>query len=217
MKSILPPIFFMSLLMLVVQSVWAGQGSDRLQAYMREVKTLRADFSQTMTDETGNVQAAKGTLWLQRPGRFRWSYTAPSPQVIVADGVNLWLHDIELEQVIVQAVNKGLDETPAMLLGGDVDLNQHFAMQELGQRGDQVWLELTPHSRDGHFKRVRLGFADADLVEMEVLDNFGQTTVIRFEHIEHNLKLDPALFTFTPPTGVDVVGTDSLDGLAPGQ
>lgn len=178
----------------------------RLDAYLGQVKSLRAGFSQVLTDETGHQQRAEGRFWLQRPNRFRWSYERPSPQVIVADGERLWLYDVELEQVVVQPMSEGLDETPAMLLGGDADLDRHFSMQELGSRDGRVWLELTPRGRGGNYRRIRLAFSDTDLVEMTVLDNFGQTTRITFHDIVRNPHLEMDLFRFEPPEGVDVVG-----------
>jgi outer membrane lipoprotein carrier protein len=51
-----------------------------------------------------------------------------------------------------------------------------------------------------------MGFGASGLEVMELLDGFGQTTVLRFESLQRNPRLDPALFRFVPPKGADVIG-----------
>jgi outer membrane lipoprotein carrier protein len=41
---------------------------------------------------------------------------------------------------------------------------------------------------------------------MELTDNLGQTTLLRFSKLERNPKVSPAEFRFSPPKGADVLG-----------
>lgn len=187
----------------------AAAGSDaaaRVQEYLGELRTLRAEFRQSVTDARGQVsERAEGTLALARPGRFRWDYRTPA-QLVVSDGVTVWLYDVELEQVTVRAAGAALAGTPAMLLAGESDIAEQFAVADLGQNEGLAWSLLTPLDADADFREVRLGFAGRELRRMRLLDRLGQTTELEFLRVERNSRLDPALFSFKPPPGVDVVG-----------
>lgn len=191
-----------------------GQDSDaaalsRVEGYLKGLQSLRADFDQEIVDGEGSVREhARGTLVLQKPGRFRWDYREPYEQQLVSDGVRVWLYDVELEQVTVREMNESLSTTPALLLSGRGDIAATFTVQAGGgtDQGLQT-IVLTPKLEESDFRSVRLGFRGDDLERMELTDRLGQTARIRFSGIERNPELPAALFEFKPPPGVDVVGT----------
>ncbi len=76
---------------------------DQLRNFLAQTKTARGDFSQRVGGR-GNAQGqvSSGNFVFQRPGRFRWVYTKPYEQVIVADGEQLFLFDKDLNQVTVK-------------------------------------------------------------------------------------------------------------------
>ncbi len=189
-------------------SVMADDGSARLSAFLNKSQTLQAVFEQTVFDADGRVsQQAKGLFYLSRPGRFRWDYTDPYKQLIVADGKNIWLYDEDLEQVTVKSQKSGLGDLPALLLaGGDQSLGKSFKIKSLGSSDSIEWLELLPNTEERSFERVRLGLKGSVLQEMELLDAFSQTTRLVFSDVKLGVQLPPSLFKFTPPKGVDVVG-----------
>jgi len=178
----------------------------RVEGFLGQLTSLRAEFRQTVTDARGRVlERAEGTMALARPGRFRWDYRVPQQQ-IVSDGVTVWLYDVELEQVTIRAAGEALAGTPAMLLAGTGDLKDEFAITDAGSQGGLDWSRLMPLRTDGDFSEVRLGFAGRDLRRMTFFDRLGQTTELELSGLERNPRLDPAVFTFEPPPGVDVVG-----------
>ena len=178
----------------------------RVDGFLGQLSSLRAAFRQTVTDTRGRVlERAEGTMALARPGRFRWDYRVPE-QLIVSDGVTVWLYDVELEQVTVRAAGEALAGTPAMLLAGSGDLNLEFEITDAGQQDGLDWSRLTPRRTDGDFREVRLGFAGRDLRRMTFFDRLGQTTELELLQVERNPHFDPSLFKFEPPAGVDVVG-----------
>ena len=188
----------------------AQSGTDHLNEFLDKVQTLRADFTQTVTDARGvELQQVEGTLAVKRPGRFRWNYTAPSKQVIVADGERIWMYDEELAQVSVRALDRTLASTPAMLLSGGRALHEHADVRELGERDGLVWVEVVPRIKDSDFEAVRIGFDDGDLAAMELVDAFGQTTRMAFSALVRNPAIDDSVFTFDPPPGVDVIGAEA--------
>ncbi len=180
---------------------------DSLRSFVRETQSARAQFSQVVLDRSGQTrQQASGTMEFSRPGKFRWTYDKPYEQLIVGDGVKLWVYDKELEQVTVKKLGEALGSSPAALLAGDNEIEKFFALSEAGRHDGLDWLEAVPKSKDTTFEFIRMGFAGSTLKVMELKDNFGQRTVIRFDKLERNPRLGPDQFKFTPPKGADVIG-----------
>jgi chaperone LolA len=192
-------------------------GLQRVQRFLTGMQGLQAQFHQTLSDGKGAVTSeSNGTLAISRPNRFRWDYTDPYKQLIVADGTRIWLYDADLEQVTVKRLDDSISATPAMLLSGQGNLADNFTVTQTVQDGGVQWVQLEPKSSDTDFKWVRLGFAGEDLKYMQLGDKLGQKTLLDFTHFERNPKLDPARFTFKVPPGADVIG-DTADTAAPAK
>ncbi len=184
-----------------------SDGRQLLEDFLSNVTTLSARFEQQLIDaDDAVIETSSGTLDLRRPGQFRWSYFDPYQQVLVADGLNIWSYDIDLEQVTVKAQDEALGSTPAILLGGSSDVLEDFDyIGSLNDRGT-VWVRLRPRDTDNGFNKVELGFTDGNLSRMLFVDNLEQTTIVALFDVEINEPVDDATFAFTPPAGVDVVG-----------
>lgn len=181
--------------------------AHRLEAFLHGLKSLQANFRQSVVDGRGQVlQHSSGTLYLERPGRFRWDYRKPS-ELIVADGRNLWFYDRGLEQITVRPLERGLGDLPVALLASNRSVEERFHIADAGVSHGLHWLRLTPRSKESGFEWIRLGFRGDLLVRMELRDSLGQTTHIEFSRVRRNPHLAPSLFHFTPPPGVDVAGT----------
>ena len=185
-----------------------GDAVARVDAYLASVRTLSADFSQTVRGRDGNVaDRASGRLSLSRPDRFRWDYQKPYVQTIVADGEKLWLYDSDLDQVTVRPLEQGLGSTPAMLLSGSGKVGDAFASDGVQAQGDWTWCRLRPKQDGSDFEQVSLAFDKrGELAAMELRDKLGQSTVIEFGSVRRNPQLDASLFRFQPPPGADVIG-----------
>ena len=181
-------------------------GPEQLRAFLAETVTMEASFSQVLLEaDSPRTQVSEGRFYLHRPQRFRWDYLQPVPQLVVADGENLWLYDPDLEQVTVRRLDDGLSGTPAMLLSGDGTLEDSFRLGAAYHEDGLDWAELAPLSDAADFAGLRVGFKAGRLASMELIDALGQTTVIVFRDVELNQPLDPALFQFVPPPGADVI------------
>lgn len=179
----------------------------QLKAFLMASKSLTADFKQVSINEAGQpTQTSFGVFYLQRPGKFRWNYQKPFKQEIVSNAGKVWFYDTDLEQVTVKKVDESLGSTPALLLSGDVALEEKYTIEEQGVDGDMRWIKLTPKSQDSSFKYVLIGFDKQNLAGMELNDNFGQLTRIYFSNVLLNPPIKPTLFEFVPPKGVDVFG-----------
>ena len=180
---------------------------ERFRTFARTTQSARADFEQTVRDRAGKVvQQAKGSFAFQRPGKFRWVYAKPAEQLIVGDGECVWIYDKDLNQVTVRKLSRALGSTPAALLAGSTEVEKAFELSEGGMRDGLEWLEAKPKEREAGFDRVRMGFGSGGVEAMELVDHFGQTTLLRITNLQRNPKLDPTEFRFTPPKGADVLG-----------
>lgn len=183
-------------------------GRESLERFFAEVERYTARFNQVVVDETGEtIQESSGRLWIERPDKFRWDYETPYKQQIVSDGERLWVYDEDLRQVTVRSLKEGLLETPAALLAGRGRLAERFDIRDAGAADGLAWAELTPKKKDAGFERVRLGFEQGRLRKFELQDALGQTTRYTLRGGLENQPIASSRFTFTPPPGVDVVGT----------
>lgn len=194
------------LLMLLAPGAVSASTIEELKAFLQQTTTARARFAQMILDKNLKMlQQATGTMQFSRPGRFRWEYDKPFEQVIVGDGSKLWIYDKDLNQVTVRRLDRALGSSPAALLAGSNEIEKNYTLANLGNQEGLDWLEAVPKTQDTAFEKIRLGFSKSGLVAMELRDQFGQITVIKFSAIERNGRLSPESFRFTPPKGADVI------------
>jgi len=188
------------------RAVLATPASD-VEKLLDGVTTWSADFTQTIDDGHGKVvRSAAGKLYLQKPGKFRWDYSQPSQQLILADGKQIWLYDKDLQQANVRDMDVSLASTPAVLLSGGATVSSQFDVTALPKSNGLDWYQLVPKHPDTDFQMVRIGFNKGELASMFLADKLNQVTQLTFTNAQRNVKLIPDLFTFTPPPGVDVIG-----------
>lgn len=179
-----------------------------IASFRQDLDGLKGRFVQRVFDAQGNQrEESSGTVALKAPRLFRWEYEQPFPQLIVADGDHVWIHDPDLEQVTVRPQSYEEQQSPlAVLIDPDL-LQRQFVVKEAGTEEGLQWVELTPKGEDDRsFERARLGFRGSELVRMQLLDTLGQQTVMDFSQWRRNPDFAPDTFTFDPPPGTDVVG-----------
>lgn len=188
----------------------AKTGEQLLQRFVGDVKTFEANFIQKVFDEDGKLsQTTNGALMLSRPGKFKWNYALPYPQEIIADGKNLWIHDVELEQVTVKPITEILTSTPFALLTSETALRENFILEEIGTIKGLSWVRLRPLVIDTDFTGVEIGLDEKSVKVMFLYDQFGQKTVIEFKDVKTNHRIPGKSYQFKPPRGVDVIGKPS--------
>ena len=184
----------------------AGPGKEAFERFFNEINTLEARFGQVVLDENLNaIDDGQGTVWIKRPGRFRWNYEPPEAQEIVGDGERVWLHDIALEQVTVRDQAQALGRTPAILLAGSGDLDRDYEIEDIGTQGHVDWVNLIPEDPESGFTEVRIGFENSRLRLMELIDTLDQRTRISFIDLKENATVEDRIFEFVPPVGTDVI------------
>jgi outer membrane lipoprotein carrier protein len=178
---------------------------DLLRDFASNVKSGRAAFTQTVTSVDGaKKKDSSGQFEFVRPNRFRFIYAKPFEQQIVADGQKVWLYDVDLNQVTVRAMAQALGATPAALLAGGT-LDKEFELKAAPAGDGLEWVQATPRNKDGPIQTLRVGFKSGALAALEIVDAFGQRSMLRFTALEQNIKLPDSTFQFTPPQGADVI------------
>lgn len=193
-------------------SVWAG-GMESLEAFVKNVKSGRAEFTQTVTapqreGEPARAKVSTGTFAFQRPGQFKFDYQKPFAQTIVADGKTLWLYDVDLNQVTQRAQAQALGSTPAALIAAAPDLRAlqaDFTLESAPERDGLQWVKATPKTKDGQLQGIQVGFQGDALAALEIQDSFGQRSVLKFSKVEVNPALPAGTFVFKAPAGADVL------------
>jgi outer membrane lipoprotein carrier protein len=213
--------FAICLFVVVCSSVANAGGLESLEVFVKTVKTGRADFTQVVTAPAKEGQAARaktssGTFEFSRPNRFKFIYKKPFEQSIVADGQTLWLFDVDLNQVTARKQAQVLGSTPAALIAAAPDLRAlqaDFTLADAPDKDGLQWVAATPKSREGQLQSVRVGFRVADpasnpsstLTALEILDSFGQRSLLTFSGFQVNPVLPVNAFEFKAPAGVDVI------------
>lgn len=191
-----------------------------LDTWLSGLKSLRAQFTQTVKDAQGHqTDQTSGELLVLRPGRFRWdsrdigaggSAPTDSGQVLVADGRNVWFYDRDLQQVTVKPVDAALSATPLMLLSGGAEVRNAFEVSDAGAKDGLSWVRVKPRSSDADFRQAVLGFAGGELRQMILEDKLGQDATLVFSRSERNAPVAAAEVSFTTPKGVDVIGKPQM-------
>jgi outer membrane lipoprotein carrier protein len=191
----------------VLRAAPASGPAGDVDKYLTGLSSWTADFTQTIDDGHGKVmRSAAGKLYLQKPGKFRWDYSQPSEQVILADGKQIWFYDKDLAQANVRDMDSSLASTPASLLSGSSSVSTEFNVTALPPNGGLQWFQLIPKRADTDFQLVRIGFDKGDLRSMFMADKLNQITQLTFSNSKRNVSFAPDLFSFVPPPGVDVIG-----------
>ncbi len=184
-----------------------GVGERLVNDFIHNVITLEGRFEQSLVDAAGEIiERSSGTLEIERPGRFRWAYSDPYEQWLVADGLNIWSYDVDLAQVTVKPQAEALANTPALLLGGNEDALAQFRFEGAVVEAGTTWVRMVPIDNTSGFERMELGFVNGQLSRMVFFDNLEQTTLVALYDVTTNEPIDAGQFSFTVPDDVDLVG-----------
>jgi outer membrane lipoprotein carrier protein len=194
-----------------------SSGLVSLERFVRDTRSGRASFTQVVTAPARDGQLAKsktssGIFEFSRPNRFRFFYQKPFEQTIVADGQTLWLHDVDLNQVTARKLSQVMGGTPAALIAAAPNLQAlqaDFTLRAMPDKDELQWVQATPKTREGQLQSISIGFRNAgktsELAVLEIVDSFGQRSVMRFAGFEANPAFNAAHFDFKPPPSADVI------------
>lgn len=200
---------FFAVLLFCVPALAGADATETLVEHLDALESMEGRFEQMTLDQDGTrLQEASGDLVVARPNRFRWETTEPFEQLVVSDGKQVWVHDIDLEQVVVRPLEEEISKTPALLFGGTPEkIGRSFQVTEVEHSGERRVFRLEPHKSEEQplFSLLEVTFSDGKPLSMRLEDALGQRTTIDFRDLEINTELSPDTFSFEPPEGADVI------------
>jgi outer membrane lipoprotein carrier protein len=172
-----------------------------------------AAFDQEATIKAMQItDTAQGQLFVRRPGKMRWEYTAPEPQIIITDGTSLWVYRPLDKQVMTGKAptffgdGKGagfLADIRQVRLSFDVD-------QVKSEMAGEYRLRLTPKQKTPDVSAVFLSIsADTFIItDVVTVNAYGDETWIKFKDYRFDQAFDSEVFSFDIPPGTDVLKLD---------
>ncbi|WP_299203122.1 outer membrane lipoprotein chaperone LolA [uncultured Amphritea sp.] len=191
-------------------SVLAGIQEDaasQLNSQLAKFSSFSAEFDQVSgSEDSRRMENSQGTLLLAKPNKFRWIATEPFAQKLISDGETLWIYDPDLEQATKRKVAESDAGVPALILNGQIEeLQAHYTIRLLQEKGDDQLFELLPLQEADVFTRIRLLFSAGLIKELQMEDSLGQRTSILFNNQKLNPDYSEDAFTFIPPEGTDII------------
>ncbi len=225
---------YIATLFIAVQAInTPAAGLNALENFLKSTQSGKAEFSQVVTSpaktevkseaktdsvekSVAKVKTSSGMFEFSRPNKFKFLYKKPFEQTIVADGTTLWLFDVDLNQVTARKQAQALGSTPAALIATAASLKAleaEFKLQDVPDVADGrslQWVLATPKAKDRQIQSIKVGLkgtaeTGVSLSVLEILDSFGQRSVITFANVERNLTFGSENFSFKPPAGADVI------------
>jgi outer membrane lipoprotein carrier protein len=191
----------------------ASDVAARLQSHYDTVKDFSADF--THTYEGGVLRrktTERGTVVIKKPGKMRWTYTAPEEKLFVSDGRKVYAYVPADRQVTVSDLPSG-DEpaTPVLFLVGRGNVTRDFAPSYApavpGAPADAYAIQLVPKRRVPDYESLTV-IVDRNSYALRMLvarDGQGGASTFTFSRLKENVGVPDAKFAFSIPRGVEVV------------
>lgn len=208
-------LFCLFTVVLSVVTIAAQASEAMLRNFFSDVNNLQANFNQLVIDETGfTLERSSGKVYLSRPGKFRWDYfdnesSATDPvltQQILADGKSIYLYDPELEQATQRRLQDALGQVPSLLLvQKSTDVDRHFEIVDFGLTDGLSWVALKPKDSDAAYQQLMIGFDQAQIAAIELIDGLGNETHLSLSDVQSNDGIDSSVFVFDVPDSVDVL------------
>ena len=172
------------------------------------VQTLKANFEQkAFVKMLNRTEITRGNVQIKKPGKMKWIYSSPDPQVLISDQKNLWLYAPEEEEVTkIPIENVYSSNTPALFLAGQGILTDIFNVVQVLTEKDKFVAVFTPKVVESSLSRLvlRANKNNYQITGVTVYDKLGNETAIKFRSIRINEEIPESVFNFEVPTGVEV-------------
>jgi outer membrane lipoprotein-sorting protein len=161
----------------------------KVSAYLSSLQTLVGNFVQVAPDGSKTT----GDFYIQKPGKVRFEYDAPTPVEIIADGSTLAVRDRNLATQDVYP----LSQTPLRYLLSDrIDLLKDTNVVSV--TSNDLYVSITIEEKQALIGTSRLmlmlGLKDGQLKQWTVTDPQGYDTTVAVYNLDTSKKVDPSLF-----------------------
>jgi outer membrane lipoprotein-sorting protein len=163
--------------------------ADRVSAYLSNIRQLHGNFVQVAPDGS----KSEGEFFLQKPGKVRFDYNAPSPIELIADGSSVVVRDRKLATQDLYP----LSQTPLRFLLADrIDLMRDTNL--IGVYVDDIFATVVIEERQilggTHKVMLMFGAQDYQLRQWTVTDPQGYDTTVAVYNLDNTKAPDPNMF-----------------------
>lgn len=178
-----------------------------IEARYNHTQSLRLDFTESYAGAQRPVQKESGTLWLRKPGKMRWDYTAPAGKVFISDGKDVILYTPGDANAEKSKLKESEDvRAPLAFLLGKLEFRKEFRNFQTRMDGANTWITAEPKSQNLAYTKVEfLATPEGEIRRVRVTLQDQSTMDFTFTNEQPNAPVSPSLFQFHPPPGVQIV------------
>jgi len=186
------------------------EAAQQLADMLQDMRTLSATVEVLTLGQDGReIQESESRLIMQKPDHFSWETLSPYADLMLTDGKRIWRVEYDLDQVTIEPFSDDVSRTPILLLNGDANaIAETYTVSASAMGSDAGSIQgfiLYPSTPDNLFERLSLTFDDRVLQEMQFEDSLGQKTSLTFIDPEVNGVIDPEVFVFHMPEGLELI------------
>jgi outer membrane lipoprotein carrier protein len=171
-----------------------------------KTQSLELGFSETYTLR-GHKRTESGKLFLRKPGRMLWQYTAPPGKLFVSDGQYFYYYSPEDNRAEKMKMKEADDlRAPLAFLLGRLNFKEDFGQFRSMPQGQDALITAIPKSDKLPYTEVSfLSSPDFEIKHLQVRGQDGSLLEFAFDGEKKNPALPEGMFKFTPPAGADYV------------
>lgn len=181
--------------------------AQRVDRHYDSLNSLKAEFTESYAG-LGVSRRESGTLFLRKPGRMMWRYSAPAGKIFLLDGKYAWFYmrgDAQVQRIPA----KEMDDlrSPLRFLLGHTQLERELTGLKMAAAANgEFTLTGLPKGQEKRVTRLALTVTAAGAITaIEVEEADGAITRFTFAGEQTNVTIPAESFQFTPPPGVPVV------------
>jgi outer membrane lipoprotein carrier protein len=186
---------------------------QQFEASYRNVRTLRATFTQEYSEWDRNRPTESGDVYLARGGKMRWEYQKPEEKLFLSDGKDVLLYVPSQKQLTRTPIKESGDvRVPFEILVSHLNLRRAFSRIEFEdstqpvQPGDRVLRAYPKHGYEEVYRDVVVELTPTfDIRRLAVSYPDGTSMTFTFDQISRNVPVQPSMFELTPPEGTQVI------------
>jgi outer membrane lipoprotein carrier protein len=182
-----------------------------IESRYNHAQSLKLDFSESYAGMKSPVQNELGVLYLRKPGRMRWEYTAPAGKVFISDGKEVFLYTPDDRRAEKSKLKESEDmRAPLAFLLGKLDFAKEFKSfqthREGNDAGNDMWIAAEPKSENLAYSKVEfLVTPEGEIRRVRITGQDQSKLDFTFSNEQLNAPVAQSLFTFRAPPGVQVV------------
>ena len=196
---------------------------DRAVKSYAEMKSVRAEFTQTITNPlTGTSAVSRGVMLRKNPNLLSINFTSPKGDRVVADGKSLWVYLPSSAPGQVMRLPANGNNSLAMVDPGGLFLSSPSTRYSVAAAGTATVagrkttvISLVPKKSNNTFSRAKVWVdpSDNSVRQFEVVDANGLIRVVTITRLQPNAAVARSEFTFTPPKNARILDSTAMSGM----